>query len=450
MVGKRSSGSSDWLWLYSPRMDTPPLDLGPYPDQPGWDDAVHLDDNDPLASFRGRFVSGEADLIYLDGNSLGKPPEGALDAVNDVLVSEWSTELIRSWPARWWQLALEIGSQIAPLIGARANEVVVADSTSVALYKLALGALQAAPARSKIVTDDLNFPTDNYVLDAVAKQVGGGSVVTASSGGGLSGPVDAIIESLDQSTALLSLSHVTFKSGYLYDMAKLTRAAHQVGAKVLWDLSHSVGVVPIDLDAAAVDLAVGCTYKYLNGGPGSPAFIYASEKRASDIDNPIPGWWGHQEPFSFDPRYSPAAGIQRFQTGTMPILSLTPVACGVALTAEAGIERIRHKSQALSTFFIEQANMRLGPLGFEVASPSNADERGSHVSLRHRDAWRIVQAITKSGKIIPDFREPDNIRFGLAPLYTSFTDVHTAIGRVAALIGSRIHETYPNRRHTVT
>ena len=425
------------------------FDLGPYPDDTGYAEALHLDQQDELASFRDRFASAEPDLIYLDGNSLGKPPLDGLTAINRVAEQEWRKQLIRSWPAGWWRLPVSIGNQLAPLIGAGRDEVVIADSTSVALYKLALGAMRAAPGRLRIVTDDMNFPTDNYVLAAVAEQAGA-EVVTIRSGGVPYGPTDAIIASLDSQTALLSLSHVAFKSGYLYDMEKLTSAAHRVGAKVLWDLSHSVGAVPIDVEAAAVDLAVGCTYKYLNGGPGSPAFLYASGKRAADIENPVPGWWGHQEPFAFELDHRPAPSVRRFQTGTMPILSLTPVQQGVALTVDAGMDRIRSKSIALSEFFIKLALQRLSPLGFELASPRESAQRGSHVSLQHDDAWRIVQGMAEVARIIPDFREPSNIRFGFAPLYTSFLDIHTAIGRVAALVSGGSHEGYSAQRRVVT
>jgi kynureninase len=328
--------------------------------------------------------------------------------------------------------------------------VIVADSTSIVLFKLTVAALRARPDRTRIVTDELNFPTDTHATVAAAHLLGGLQVVTVPSTDGVAGPVEEIIDALDTNTALLTLSHVAFKGGYLYDMERLTRAAHDVGAMALWDLSHSVGVVPIDLAAAGVDLAVGCTYKYLNGGPGSPAFLYVSPTIDSQVENPLAGWWGHQDPFGFHLTHSPAASIRRFQTGTMPILSLAGIETGVALTAEAGIDRIRAKSIDLSEFFIEQSERYLVPLGFELASPSDSRGRGSHVSLRHSDGWRIVQAMIADAKIIPDFRAPDNLRFGFAPLYTSYVEVHTAVQRIANLMTAGLHLRYDAVRDSVT
>ena len=425
-------------------------DLGPYPMVDGFHDAADLDEADALRSFADRFVPTEPDLIYLDGNSLGRLPAASVSRVHDVVDREWGDRLIRSWPERWWSLADEIGSQIAPLIGAQPSEVIVADSTSIILFKLTLAALQARPGRSRIVTDDLNFPTDAYVTVAAADLAGDRDVVTVSTSDGINGPEDAIIAALDNDTALLTLTHVAFKSGYRYDMDRLTRAAHDVGALVLWDLSHSVGAMPVDLGGAGADLAAGCTYKYLNGGPGSPAFLYVNATIDGEVHNPLSGWWGHENPFEFDLEYRPDASIRRFQTGTMPILSLSAVETGVALTTEAGIKRLREKSVGLSAFFIEQARVHLEPLGFTLASPADPARRGSHVSLRHDDGWRIVQAMIEHGKVIPDFREPDNLRFGFAPLYTSYADLPTAIIRIKNLIAAALPQTYPTTRSAVT
>jgi kynureninase len=416
----------------------------------GFAEAAALDEADPLRSFADRFVPTEPELIYLDGNSLGRLPVSTVSRVGDVVDREWGDRLIRSWPERWWDLADEIGSQIAPLVGAQPSEVIVADSTSVVLFKLTVAALKARPERRRIVTDDLNFPTDAYVTVAAAELAGSREVVIVPAVDGINGPEDALVAALDEDTALLTLTHVAFKSGYRYDMARLTRAAHAVGALVLWDLSHSVGAVPVDLGGAEADLAVGCTYKYLNGGPGSPAFLYVNTRIDAEVENPLSGWWGHEQPFAFDLAYTPAASIRRFQTGTMPILSLSSVETGVALTAEAGIERIREKSVGLSEYFIEQSQAYLEPLGFALASPADPARRGSHVSLRHEDGWRIVQAMGEHAKVIPDFREPDNLRFGFAPLYTSYTDVHTAVIRIAHLMDASLPQTYPQTRSTVT
>lgn len=426
------------------------ISFGPFPGIDGYDEAASRDEADPLQAFAQSFRPVESNLIYLDGNSLGRLPKATVSRIQEVVNREWGDRLIRSWPERWWDLADEIGSLLASLVGAEPSEVIVTDSTSVALSKLTIAALRARAGRCRIITDDLNFPTDNYVTAASADLLGDREVVSVAARDGIHGPVDDIIEALDQNTALLTLSHVVFKSGFLYDMERLTKAAHDVGALVLWDLSHSVGAVPIDLGAAGADLAVGCTYKYLNGGPGSPAFLYVNSAIDDQIENPLSGWWGHKDPFAFDLKYAPAASIRRFQTGTMPILSLAGVETGAAITIEAGIHRIRQKSVGLSEFFIEQARDNLEPLGFALASPRHPDRRGSHVSLRHRDGWRIVKAMIDHGSIIPDFRDPDNIRFGFAPLYTSYTDVHTAVHRIVALIDADLHLGCDHTRGGVT
>jgi kynureninase len=426
------------------------VELGPFPKVAGYEAAAALDAADHLRPLADRFVPIDTDLIYLDGNSLGRLPAATVAHLQSVVDQEWGAGLVRSWPDRWWDLADTIGSKIAPLVGAGPAEVIVTDSTTVAILKLTVAALKARPHRTRIVTDDLNFPTDVYATRAAADLAGGREIDIVPSVDAVHGPVDDIIAALDEDTALLTLTHVAFKSGYRYDMERLTRAAHDVGALVLWDLSHSVGAVPIDLDRAGADLAVGCTYKYLNGGPGSPAFLYVNERVAPGIDNPFSGWWGHERPFAFDLDYTPAPSIRRFQTGTMPILSLAAVETGVALTTEAGIEDLRAKSIGLSEFFIEQSYLHLEPLGFELASPRSAEQRGSHISLRHPDGWRIVQAMIEHAAIIPDFRDPDNLRFGLTPLSTSYTDVHTAIIRIRELMSAGLHLTSSNDRASVT
>ena len=391
-----------------------------------------------------------AEHIYLDGNSLGRLPRAAVTRLDEVIRKEWGQALIDSWPQRWWDLSVDLGAQIASLVGAAPSDVVVADSTSVLLFKATLGALLARPERDVIITDDLNFPTDNYVTAAAAELAGGRQVLTVASEDGIHGPEDAIVEAIDARTAIVTLSHVAFKSGYRYDMDRITGAAHAVGALVLWDLSHSVGAMPIELAARQVDLAVGCTYKYLNGGPGSPAFLYVNSTRLPELRNPLHGWWGHASPFSFDLDYRPAPSIRRFQTGTMPILSLSAIEPALQLVVDAGTDAIRRKSEALTEFFVEQADSRLVPLGFTVATPRRIDRRGSHVSLRHPAAWQLSQAMVDVGRITPDFREPDNIRFGMAPLYTTFIEVDTAIGRIERIARTGLYEGYPVGRRSVT
>lgn len=424
------------------------IELGPFPDAPGYEQAVEKDASDPLASFRQRFLHTDPDLIYLDGNSLGRLPVPTMAHLEDLVFRQWGDRLIRGWNEGWWDLQIRLGDLLAPLIGASPGEVLISDSTSVNLYKLAWAAVKARPDRDRIVTDDLNFPTDVYVLDGVARELGLGLEIVPSDA--IHGPVEGLTAALDHHTALLALSHTVFKSGYTYEMAALSAKAKEVGAMTLWDLSHSAGSVPIDLHRAGVDLAVGCTYKYLNGGPGSPAFLYVRSGLQERLHSPITAWWGHEEPFAFDLDFRPTAGIRRFHTGTMPILSLAAVEPGLDLVAEAGVEAIRAKSIALTSYLIELWEEVLSPLGFSLGSPSDQDHRGSHVSLTHREAWPISQALIKIGSVIPDFRVPDSIRFGLAPLYTRFVDVHTAVHRCRQIAESGAYSGFVDAPAVVT
>lgn len=410
------------------------FDLGPFPGASGFEAAVELDRSDPLGGFRERYVFTDPDLIYLDGNSLGRLPAAAPTLVDRVVRHEWGESLIRSWNEGWWDLQLAIGDRLAPLIGAAPGEVIISDSTSVNLYKLATAAMRARPGRTRIVTDNTNFPTDVYVLTGVAEAHGATLDVIPVEGE--SDPAAGLEAALDDATALVSLSHTTFKTGFTHDLGRMTGLVHEIGALVLWDLSHSVGVVPIDLEGAGADLAVGCTYKYLNGGPGSPAFLYVRRSLQDSLANPITGWWGHADPFAFELDFRPADGIRKFHTGTMPVLSLAAIDAGLTDVAEAGIDRLRAKSISLTTFFIDQSRQHLEGLGFELETPPDPSVRGSHVSLSHPDAWPIDRAVIELGKVIPDFRAPDNLRFGLAPLYNSHMDVHTAIQRIKAIVES--------------
>lgn len=424
------------------------IPFGPFPELAGFGEAEALDGDDPLAEHRTRYVDHDPDLIYLDGNSLGRLPRSSSQIVADVVDEQWGKGLIGSWNEVWWDLQLVVGDQIAPLIGARAGEVVVSDSTSVNLYKLAVAALRHLPGRHKVVSDDLNFPTDLYILRGAAEAHGARLVVVPSDG--ISGPLEELEKEIDADTALVSLSHAVFKSGYVYDLGSLTESAHRAGALMLWDLSHSVGVVPVDLCGTGADLAVGCTYKYLNGGPGSPAFLYVRADLQEQLSNPINAWWGHAEPFAFELDFRPAAGIRRFHTGTMPIISLAAVQGGIEDVARAGIDAIRAKSVSLTEFLIQMWEQHLAPLGFVLASPRDPSSRGGHISLAHPDSWAIATAMIELTSVIPDFRAPDNIRLAPAPLYTSHVDVHTAVGRIKRLVESDALSGFAGRRVTVT
>lgn len=424
------------------------IDPGPFEDVDGFEEALHLDSEDPLSDFRDHYVFTDPDLIYLDGNSLGRQPKTAAEIIEDVTERQWGDRLIRSWNEGWWELQLRLGDLMAPLVGARPGEVIISDSTSVNTYKLAEAAVMSAPDRSKIVTDDLNFPTDVYVLGGVASRHGKKLEIVPSDG--VDGPVDELAEAIDEDTALVSLSHTAFKSGYTYDMAELTARAQAAGAMVLWDCSHSVGAVPIDFNSANVDLAIGCTYKYLNGGPGSPAFLYVRSDLQDRLDNPIHAWWGHADPFSFELDFEPVSGIRRFHTGTMPILSLAAAEAGITDVLEAGMDRIREKSVAQTEYLVSQCETHLRRYGFGLSSPRDPARRGSHVSLSHSEAWPMTRALIEVGNVIPDFRTPDNIRLGLSPLYNSFVEIHSAVQRLRLIAEGRHHAAFMDVTATVT
>lgn len=413
-------------------------DLGPYPAESGYDEAIALDGSDPLSQHRARYVHTDPDLLYLDGNSLGRMPTAAAITIDDVAGRQWGDRLIRSWNEGWWELQLRLGDKVSSLVGAGPGEVIISDSTSVNLYKLAAAAIAAAgEGRNRIVTDDLNFPSDVYILEAVARASGGELVIVASNG--IDGPIAGLDEAINENTALVSLSHTTFKSGYTYDIAAITEMAHAARAMVLWDCSHSVGAVPIDLEGSGADLAVGCTYKYLNGGPGSPAFLYVRSEHQDRLHNPIAGWWAHERPFEFDLAFVPLQGIRRFHSGTMPVLSLAAIEPGLDDVIDAGMQEIRAKSSALTSYAIDQWAAHLEQQGFTMASPTDQARRGSHVSLGHEMAWPITRAMIEDAAVIPDFRTPDNVRLGLSPLYTSFLDVHTAVQRIQRIVSNRLH-----------
>ena len=417
------------------------------PFEPGLAYAQRLDAQDNLASFRSDFVFTDPDLIYMDGNSLGRLPRQTIDRVRRAVESEWGEDLIRGWNAGWYQAPTRVGENIAQLIGAAPGQVIMSDSTSINLFKLVMAALTIHPDRHGIVTDELNFPSDLYILQGCTRLLGDHHRLRlVRSTDGITIDQEALLESIDEQTALVTLSHVTFKSSFLYDVAAITEQAHQVGALVLWDLSHSVGVVPVELDRWGVDLAVGCTYKYLNGGPGSPAFLYVRRELQDVATSPIWGWFGHRTPFAFELDYDPPEGIARFLVGTPPILSLLAMEAALESLLEAGIEPIREKAMRLTSYLVDLTDTVLSPLGFELASPRDATRRGSHVSLRHEDAYRINRALIEEMNVLLDFREPDLIRLGPSPLYTSCVDVWKAIDRMRQAVVERRFEKYTKDR----
>ncbi len=413
--------------------------------------AQTLDKDDRLAHFRERFVIDEPELIYLDGNSLGRLPKVTAERLEQLVRQEWGGRLIRSWNDSWYALPEVVGAKVAQLLGARADEVIIADSTSVNLYKLALSAVLAQNGRTKIVTDDLNFPSDLYILEGVARLAGPDyEVVRVASPDGLQGSLEGLARAIDDATALVALTQTAFMSAYTYDLSAVTEMAHKSGALTLWDLSHTVGVVPVALNQANVDLAVGCTYKYLNGGPGSPAFLYVRQDLQDRLGNPISGWMGQDNPFNFDLDYAPTAGMRRFLSGTPSVLGLAAIDGGVDLVLEAGMDQIRAKSIEQTTFLIELYDAYLAPLDFRLNSPRDPDKRGSHIIFGHDDGWRIDQALIEEMNVLPDFRQPDNIRFGIAPLYNTFEELYTAVIRLKTVVEERLYEKYSAETDTVT
>lgn len=413
--------------------------------------AFKLDAQDPLAHFQERFVIANPDLIYMDGNSLGRLPKATLTLAEDLIHQQWGTRLIRSWNEGWFTAPERVGAKIAQLIGAQPDEVLVADSTSVNLFKLVVAALRMQRGRSRILTDNLNFPSDLYILqgaiDLLDKQH---RLEMVPSPDGIYGPTAELQAQLDSQVALLTLSHTVFKSGYTYDMPTMTAAAHNAGALILWDLSHSVGAVPINLHAAQVDLAIGCTYKYLNGGPGAPAFLYIRRALQERLSNPITGWMGQKDLFNFESAYRPATGLRSFLTGTPPILSLSLIEAGVDVLLEAGLDNLRAKSEQQSEYLIALWEAVLAPLGFSLNSPRHVQQRGSHISLGHAEGLRIDLTLLNDMNVLPDFRAPDNIRLGIAPLYTSFHDIHTTVMRLRHIVVAKLYEKYRNEIPTVT
>jgi kynureninase len=390
----------------------------------GRDAAAELDARDPLRDFRERFVIDPA-LVYLDGNSLGCLPRRTVARLKRT-VAQWGERAVRGWDDDWLELPIEIGDRLgACALGAASGQTVIGDSTTVCFYKLACAALDARPDRRQILTDLDNFPTDRYVLEGLARARGLELVWLQGDPG--SGPTpDEVAAQIGPDTALVTFSHVSYRSAHIAEMAVINRLVDEAGALMLWDLSHSAGSVPLSLDGDQAGLAVGCTYKYLNGGPGAPAYMYVRRGLQSELRQPIWGWLGRRDPFEMAPGYEVAAGMQGFLSGTPPILALAAVDEGVRLIAEAGIDAIRAKGVALTEFAVTLAEALLAPRGVSVVSPRDPERRGAHVALAHPEARQLCARLIDAGVIV-DFRRPDVIRFGLSPLTTRFVDVWDAV-----------------------
>jgi kynureninase len=400
--------------------------------------ARQLDATDPLAGYRARFVAADDSSVvaYLDGNSLGRPLAVTGERLAGFVADAWGRRLIRSWDEAWMAEPLAVGDRLAEVVlGAAPGQVIVADSTTVLLYKLIRAGLGARPGRDEIIIDRANFPTDRFLVDGIAAEHG--LTVRYLSPPHAAGvrPAD-LAAALSGRTALVVLSHVAYRSGFLADMDAVTRAVHDAGALVLWDLCHSAGALPVELDACDVDLAAGCTYKYLNGGPGSPAFGYVASRLQEELRQPIWGWMGASDPFAMGPEYQPAPGMRKFISGTPPVLAMQPLKDMLELIAEAGLAAVRRKSVALTEHAIALSDELLAPFGAVLASPRDAAERGSHVTVDHPRFAEVTAAVWQRG-VIPDFRPPDGIRIGLSPLSTSFAELERGLEAIAGELRDR-------------
>jgi kynureninase len=389
--------------------------------------------DDPLASYRDRFVGAESPLVYFDGNSLGRPLKVTGPRLARFVEEEWGGRLIRGWDERWFDLPRTIGDELGRVVlGAAPGQAAIGDSTTVLLYKLMRAAVAARPGRTEIVIDRDNFPTDRYVADGVARECGLSlRWIDVDPAAGVTAPL--LESAVGPDTALVVLSHVAYRSAWLADVPELTRIAHDAGALVLWDLCHSAGSVPTSLDDWAVDLAVGCTYKYLNGGPGAPAFCYVARHHLDSLTQPIQGWMGAVDPFLMGPTYAPAAGIRRFLSGTPPIVGMLAVQDMVELIDEVGMAAVREKSVALTSYAIDVAEELFAERGVGIASPRDPERRGGHVTLNH-PLMREVTAALWDQDVIPDYRDPGGLRIGLSPLSTSFEEVERGLERTREVL----------------
>jgi kynureninase len=394
-----------------------------------------LDDADPLAALRQRFLGTDSLLVYFDGNSLGRPLTVTAERLHTFVQDDWGRRLIRGWDEGWFDLPLSLGDELGRVcLGAAPGQVAVGDSTTVLLYKLMRAAVAARPGRTEIVVDRDNFPTDRYVAMGVAAECG--LTVRWLDVDTSAGPsAEQVAGALGEQTALVALSHVSYRSAWIAEVEAVTAIAHDAGALVLWDLCHGVGAVPAELDAWGVDLAAGCTYKYLNGGPGSLAFCYVASRHLDTLTQPIQGWMGNTDPFLMGPDYVPVAGIRRFLSGTPAVVGMLAIQDMVALIDEAGLDAVRKKSEQLTAYAVELADEHLAPYGVTVASPRDPARRGGHVTLQHPRMQEVVTTLWKRD-VLPDYRDPGGLRIGLSPLSTSYDELERGMHRVGEVIGS--------------
>ena len=401
-------------------------------------DIAALDASDPLAAFRDEFFLPD-DVIYLNGNSLGAMPLAAAERAKQVVEHEWAEGLIGSMnTAGWYELPSTLGRKIAPLVGAKPNEVVLTDAVGINLYKVVAAALQIQPERRVIVMEGSNFPTNNYTVQGLINSLGQGYTIRFAE-------KDEILDAIDEDVAAICITHVHYKTGHIHDMAGTTEKAHAVGAAAVWDLCHSVGAMPVDLNACKVDFAVACTYKYVNCGPGAPSLLFAAERHHGKVMQPLTGWYSHADPFAFERDYRPMNDVRQMLSGTQATVSLSIAEIGIDIMLRADMQQIRDKSMRMTDLFIELVEDRCGDYGFELISPRDAKQRGSHVSFHNDDGYSIIRAMHDNG-VICDFRAPGKTRFGFAPLYIRYVDVWDAVDRLHSIL---VNDTWKEAKYQV-
>lgn len=410
---------------------------------PSLEAARQLDASDPLRSFRDKFVIADPDMCYLDGNSLGRLPKSTAEAVQHMTIEDWGGELVTGWE-KWIDMPLRVGDRLgAATLGARSGQVLVTDSTSVNLYRLAIAAIRNRPGRSTIVIDEANFPTDRYIFQGIADGLGLRLVVIPNEDPAVTEheriTPEILTSYLNDDVALVCLQVINYRSGVRQDVPTLTDLARSYGAYLLWDASHAVGALDLRFDDWGVDLAVGCTYKYCNSGPGSPAWLYIRSENQSTLRTPIDGWFAQRDQFEMGPQFEPAEGMRGFQIASPPVVGLTAVESSMAIIEAAGMQEIEAKAGAGTDFMIELFDQWLVPLGFELETPRAAQLRGGHLSLTHPEADRIAVALRRFANVIPDFRKPNTIRVAVAPLYTSYVEIYTGFERMRDLVAANRH-----------
>ena len=413
----------------------------------------NLDSNDSLAHFRKEFIHQENE-IYLDGNSLGKLPKETEKKLNEVLIYQWGNRLIRSWNENWLDLPKKIAGKYSKLLNVKKNEVIIGESTSVRLYQIVYSLLLTDIYPKQLGTDILNFPTDNYILEGINKKFSLQNVNLIKYSQEIFADLNLLKDQIKRKPGIYCLSLVTYKSSFLYPMKDLNMWAEKFKSIIVWDLSHAIGAIDIDLKSSAAKICIGCSYKYMNGGPGAPAFMFIKNELQKKLFNPIQGWFGHKKPFNFDLNYIPDDGINRFSVGTPPVLSLFAMETGIDITLQAGIKSIRKKSLLQTEFFIKHLKNRLVPLGYNLESPQEKSKRGAHITISHKFSWQICQALIKGNnngfKIIPDFRPPNFLRFGISPLYNRFEDLYIVIRRLEDIVASKEYLNFSTEKIKVT